>query len=64
MEKHTFKFVLEDNIARQLNRKGYKAAMSWLRLCRREIEERIDFDRIAEQTVRDLALYGTSVTML
>ena len=40
-KRHFFKFELKDDVARQLDRKSYKEATSWLRKCRRIVEEKI-----------------------
>lgn len=37
-----FTFSLPDNIIREMNRKEYYAAMSWIRKCRRIVADRID----------------------
>ena len=49
MENHWFKLEVPKNILRQMNRKQYKAAMSWLRLCRRKLEEQIDFSQLTHK---------------
>lgn len=47
--KHFFRFVLKDEIIRQFNKKTYKAVMSWLRSCRREVEKELNFDAVAKE---------------
>lgn len=46
MRNHWFKLKLPENILRQMNKKEYKAAMSWLRYCRREIEKLVNFNQL------------------
>lgn len=52
MSKHSFRFALKDELVRRLDRKTYKATMSWLRSCRREVEKEsneLNFDSVAEE---------------
>lgn len=45
-KKHGFQLTLQEDVARKLDRNGYKKAMRWLRSCRREIEAMIDGKKI------------------
>ena len=42
MTKHWFSLSLPEEKARTMNRTQYKAAMSWLRNCRRIITEKLN----------------------
>lgn len=46
MENHWFKFTLHESILRQMTKKEYKDAMSWLRLCRRKVEGKISYNQL------------------
>lgn len=49
MAEHVFKLELKESVARKLDKKGHKAAMRWLRTCRREVEEAFHYDFFASK---------------
>lgn len=50
-----FRFVLADEYLCTLNKNQYKAVMSYLRLCRRGVEKKIDYEEISMAMVNFLA---------
>jgi hypothetical protein len=50
-KKHSFKFVLKENVIRKMNRKQYKASMRWLRTARKAVEEQIAYNQIRHNFV-------------
>ena len=53
----SFKFVLSDDVLRKLNKQEYKATMHWLRVCRREVDKQIDWDKV-DRALIDMLIYG------
>ncbi len=57
---HLFAFdVLNDNL-RNMNHRQYKEVCRWLRVCRNEIEPRIDQNKL-DKMIFDVMFYGVGV---
>lgn len=59
MSEHSFELRFKDSEIRKLNRKSYKEVMRWCRVCRREVEKKIDWGEIRQQII-NATVFGVS----
>ena len=60
-EKH-FRFLLSDTFVRGLNRQQYKESSRFLRICRNQCEEKIDWNAMSRHFT-DVALTGCTAIL-